>query len=299
MIFSPPGGHHQRLDTESATTTYSETACAGTTVTLSCEAAGGTIAVVRAVWGRYSTALCPDPASNTRAAAGQCGDTTSARRIVSAACRGRARCELEASTRTLGDPCPGTTELLEVQYRCTRAPEPEAERKPRFSDDNIALVWSEGAAAAGAGADLGSLVVDRLTVISVPSRVPITPAPAPPPQVTPAPATSAAPVSVSWVVAAALAPVLLLLGLALLRTSSSARAGRGRGRHLVTKASSPAAPGCLLRLVTSKPRPEPRAGCLMEGGAGAGCRLVYCRPADTSLALARQFSSEPCLAVEV
>ena len=34
-------------------------------------------------------------------------------------------------------------------------------------------------------------------------------------------------------------------------------------------------------------------------GAGAGCRLVYCRPADTSLALARQFSSEPCLAVEV
>ena len=112
--------------------------------------------------------------------------------------------------------------------------------------------------------------------------------------------TSAAPVSVSWVVAAALAPVLLLLGLALLRTSTSARAGRGRGRHLVTKASSSsAAPGCLLRLVTSKPRPEPRAGCLLEGGAGAGCRLVYCRPADTSLALARQFSSEPCLAVEV
>ena len=258
-------------------------------MTLSCDQ-GQTIRILRAVWGRYSRAICPDDRQEDRSQEGvnmMCGDRRGSRRIIAAECQGKVECELRATREVFGDPCPGVSEFLEVQYQCQaaiRRPGSAGQRRPGLSGD-IAMVWG---AETGHQA-LDTIIRERLTMHRSPvtRRIPITEAPEeagdhrmPPPE----PLDLGGQTSdLTWVIVLALVSLTVLLSLVILKARDLSTKHRGH--------SFPQAPEAK------------HAPCLMAGQANiaGGARLVFCRP-DLSasrqfkdLSVSRQFTSEPSL----
>ena len=123
----------------------SVTACSGQSVSLSCQA-GAQISLVRAVWGRFSLAIC-----NSGVRGGNflqmlksttCGDTVTPLQIISSHCQGQNHCQVEADNSVFGDPCP-VEEFLEVQFHCLEPPKQEMIKRPEFSDKKIANLWAD------------------------------------------------------------------------------------------------------------------------------------------------------------
>ena len=286
------GGHHQRLNTgPGSSTIYSQTGCEGGLVRLNCDG-GQSIRILRAVWGRYSQAICPDDSQHEdRSQEGvtmMCGDRRHSRRIIAAECQGKEQCELRATSEVFGDPCPGVREFLEVQYQCqevTQRPGP-GQRRPGLSGD-IALVWG-----AASGQRLDTVLRERLTMSRpVTSRIPITAAPMEAdeagdlrhPELLDIGHPSALSSDLTWLVVLALVILTVLLSLVIIKARDLSTKHRGH--------SFPQAP-------ESKHAP-----CLMAGQANitGEARLVFCRPdLSTSrqfkdLSASRQFTSEPSL----
>ena len=72
---------------------YSETGCDGTMMNLSCDP-DEQINVVRAVWGRYSLAVCYQPVNDVLSSISQCGDTVNSKKIVTDACQDKQNCQV-------------------------------------------------------------------------------------------------------------------------------------------------------------------------------------------------------------
>lgn len=138
------GKQKQYLQTSSRTEELvSETVCDGGRVSLACDH-GKVVSVVRAVWGRYSRAVCHDGSSGgglvSRGVGQQCGDTSLSRRLLISLCQGKQHCQVDVNTETFGDPCPDTTEFLEVQYQCVPQKTEIMMRQPLLTQD-IAQLW--------------------------------------------------------------------------------------------------------------------------------------------------------------
>ena len=85
----------------------------GSTLQLSCDDAGATIAAIRFASFGSPTGACPDYA------AGACAAPASAA-VVTAACAGKHSCAVDASNDVFGgDPCPGTPKTLKVVAHCS------------------------------------------------------------------------------------------------------------------------------------------------------------------------------------
>ena len=85
-----------------------------TVLSLTCADAGATI-VASSIWASYGT---PSTPSCGAYAAGACAAPTS-QAVVSAACAGRATCQVFPNTTTFADPCFGTPKVLAVEASCS------------------------------------------------------------------------------------------------------------------------------------------------------------------------------------
>ena len=248
-----------------------------------------TIRILRAVWGRYSQAICPEDRSqpgsqedrsqpgsqDVRGQPGSqpglvmCGDRRRSQRKIASQCEGRRACELGVSQETFGDPCPGVREFLEVQYQCdediTRGAT-SGERGPGLSGD-IALVWGQAGSQ-----DVDNILREKLTMYKPRVRIPITEAPTEDPGdsvLSPDQHFSQSSLLTSdlaWLIVLVLVTFLIILSLVIIKA----------------------------RDLSTKQQTHRFSPCLMAGqGAPGAARLVMCRP---DLSLSRQFSSEPSLA---
>ena len=137
----------------------SVTACSGQSLSLSCPAQAE-ISLVRAVWGRFSLAICnSEPRGDflQMLRSTTCGDTTTPLNIISTQCQGRTQCQVEADNTVFGDPCPGVQEFLEVQFECVQPTKLEMIKRPEFADKKIANLW----------ADEKNINIDQQTQVSV------------------------------------------------------------------------------------------------------------------------------------
>ena len=236
---------------------------------------GQSINIVRAVWGRYSVAVCRSSSSSSSQTS-SCGDTTLSRRILSSLCQGQQHCQVSVNTDTFGDPCPETTEFLEVQYQCVhtnKKQENQMKRKPKFSDTNIALLWNNNN---NVEKQEETILEKLIQTEAAPLRIPIT-----------EPTTSDEDdqelllttvsqqriseheekiVYGSAILCLLLLPVIISLTVILIRSRHS------------SKQKIPS--------VDNYP-------CLLEQSYHA--RLMFCRHNSSNLNLTRQFSSEPAL----
>ena len=120
----------------------SVTACSGQSVSLTCQGRGE-ISLVRAVWGRFSLAICNSGVRGDfihMLKSTTCGDTVTPLNILSIQCQGQTQCQVKADNTVFGDPCPGVQEFLEVQYECLEPPKLE---RPEFADKKIANLWAD------------------------------------------------------------------------------------------------------------------------------------------------------------
>ena len=259
-------------------------------MTLRCEG-GQRILVLRAVWGRYSRAICPDDRQEDNRDQVMCGDRRHSMRIISQECGDKEQCELTATSSVFGDPCPGVREFLEVQYQCQdvtiRRPVTRGQRRPGLSGD-IALVWG----AERRGKSLDTIFRERLPLDT--SRIPITEAPSgsggpntehwrtelgTQEQETPAS-------DLTWLLVLALVSLILVTSLVIIKALGS--------RHQRAHSFRPARGQESGRGHDEATHHTP---CLMATQA----RLLYCRPDLSSsrqfkdLSCSRQFASEPSL----
>ena len=148
------------------------TACSGHSVSLSCPA-GGEISVVRAVWGRFSLAICNSGARGDflqMLKSTTCGDTLTPLNVISAKCQGATQCQVEADNSVFGDPCPGVEEFLEVQFECLTPPKLEMIKRPEFADEKIANLWTDEK-----NINIDQIILEELRVVSEQeNRIPIT-----------------------------------------------------------------------------------------------------------------------------
>lgn len=143
---------------------HHQTACQGTEVSLSCHGEAR-ISLVRAVWGRYSLAICNSGARDflQMLRSTTCGDRVTPLQLMRERCEGEAHCSLLADTAVLGDPCPGVEEFLEVQFKCV-----ETARRPEFPDNRIAHLWSDNK-------QIDEIIFEELPVMTrADTRIPIT-----------------------------------------------------------------------------------------------------------------------------
>ena len=148
----------------------SVTACSGQSVSLSCPAQGQ-ISLVRAVWGRFSLAICNSGARDflEMLRSTTCGDTTTPLNIISSQCQGQTQCQVQADNKVFGDPCPGVEEFLEVQFQCLEPTKLEIKR-PEFADKKIANLWSDEK-----NINIEEIILEELSLSSKQeSRIPIT-----------------------------------------------------------------------------------------------------------------------------
>ncbi|XP_035714297.1 latrophilin-like protein 1 isoform X2 [Folsomia candida] len=92
-------------------------ACEGSALRLDCEP-GKVIHLIRAIYGRFSITICNEN-GNTEWSV-NCGSPKSIL-VLNGTCNYQRSCSVIASTKTFGDPCPGTRKYLEVQYQCIPA----------------------------------------------------------------------------------------------------------------------------------------------------------------------------------
>ena len=257
-------------------------------MTLRCEG-GQRILILRAVWGRYSRVICPDDRQEDRSQEGvrmMCGDRRHSMRIISSECSDKDQCELRVTSSVFGDPCPGVTEFLEVQYQCQEAvirrSGPASRQRPGLSGD-IALVWG---ASERRGKSVDTILQQRLSM----DRIPITEAntlsggPNTEHWRTELGTQTSGYYDLTWLIVLALVSLILVTSLVIIKTMRHQRAhsfhearGQESGRgHDEDKHQAP---------------------CLMAAQA----RLLYCRPHLSSLSqvkdlsFSRQFVSEPSL----
>ena len=240
---------------------YSKTACQGTEVSLSCPAEAS-ISLVRAVWGRYSLAICNSGARDflQMLRSTTCGDRVTPLSIITDRCQGKAQCHLLADTTVFGDPCPGVEEFLEVQFKCVETPRLEMVRRPEFADRKIAELWADNKIL-----NLDQILFEELRA----ERVPITEA-----SLTDVPERDGdvemkrrsgerSSVMVVATVCLLLLPLIIVLTILILRTNSDKKS---------SCQIQPSHTACL-----SKPN------------------LLFCRLESQSGGMTRKFSSEPSL----
>ena len=150
---------------------FSETACQASEVTLRCPGQGK-IRLVRAVWGRYSLAICNSGRNNflDMLSSTTCGDTVTPLQVIKGRCQGENHCKVLADSSVFGDPCPGVEEFLEVQFKCMENPKKEMVRRPKFSDNQIADLWADDQ-----NIKIDQRMFERLSLVSqADSRIPVT-----------------------------------------------------------------------------------------------------------------------------
>ncbi|XP_076814750.1 IgGFc-binding protein-like [Clavelina lepadiformis] len=89
--------------------------CQGQTKTISCQDPSHVMFIEDAFYGRADPTTCRIPSSQPQRT--DCEAASSFRRIFRA-CNGQNSCTLTATTRTYGDPCPGTAKYIQFQFRC-------------------------------------------------------------------------------------------------------------------------------------------------------------------------------------
>jgi nitrate reductase NapE component len=140
-------------------TTY---ACEGKQLDLSCDE-GKMIHLVRANYGRFSLSIC-NPTGQLDLSV-NCMSFRSFL-IMQDRCSQSSNCSVVVSSKIFGDPCPGTSKYLEVQYHCVHpsavgTPDSptiveQSTRKPDPGRDFMTMVYTEPlkpSAAAAAGSD--------------------------------------------------------------------------------------------------------------------------------------------------
>ena len=147
----------------------SVTACSGQSVSLTCQGRGE-ISLVRAVWGRFSLAICNSGVRGDfihMLKSTTCGDTVTPLNILSIQCQGQTQCQVNADNTVFGDPCPGVQEFLEVQYECLEPPKLE---RPEFADKKIANLWADEK-----NINIEQIILEELSVSNDhQNRIPIT-----------------------------------------------------------------------------------------------------------------------------
>lgn len=92
-------------------------ACEGNTLKLECEE-GQLIHLVRANYGRFSLSICNDGGQTDLSV--NCMSYKSFL-IMQDRCSQNSNCSVVVTSKMFGDPCPGTSKYLEVQYHCVAA----------------------------------------------------------------------------------------------------------------------------------------------------------------------------------
>ena len=70
----------------------------------------------------------------------RCGDRVTTKLVLRAWCQGLSSCHLPVNSETFGDPCPGRSKFLEVQFRCKT--KSVSGKIPNFGEETISEVWN-------------------------------------------------------------------------------------------------------------------------------------------------------------